>query len=60
MLEGQGGGPFLASSVWVCDAEWCLFVSAHPSLSLPPRGTENVSDRVGRDWSQVLKMKIYF
>lgn len=29
MLEGQGGGPFLASSVWVCDAEWCLFVTAH-------------------------------
>lgn len=36
MLEGQGGGPVLASSVWVGDVEWCLFVSAHPVFPFHP------------------------
>lgn len=60
MLESQRGGPVLASSVQVCDAEWCLFVSAHPVFPLHPAEPKNVSDRVGRDWSHVLEMKIYF
>lgn len=60
MLDWQAGGPVWASSAWVCDFEWCLFVSAHTVFPLHPAEPKKVCDRVGRDWSRVLGMKIYF
>lgn len=58
--EGQEGGPVMASSVWVCDREWCLFVIAHPVF---PFNTAE-SDVSATKWvwirAQVFKMKIYF
>lgn len=36
MLDWQAGGPVWASSAWVCDFEWCLFVSAHAVFPLHP------------------------
>lgn len=34
MLDWQAGGPAWASSAWICDSEWCLFVSAHTVFPL--------------------------
>lgn len=40
---------------------WVVFIcQCSPRLSFPPSGTKNVSYRVGREWSQVPVMKIYF
>lgn len=37
-----------------------VYLSVLTRLSLQPSRTKNVSKRVGRDWSQILQMKIYF
>lgn len=60
MLEWQAGGPAWASSAWITDSEWCLFVSARPVFRLHPAESETVSVRVGQNWFQLLRMEVYF
>lgn len=62
MNVGRAGRRALPFSppVWVCDAEWCLFVNVHPVFPSKPAEPKILSDGVSKDWSQVFKMKIYF
>lgn len=49
MLEWQAGGPFWASSAWIADSEWCLFVSAHPVFRLHPAEPKQLAT----EWAEI-------
>lgn len=49
MLEWQTGGPVWASSAWITDSEWCLFVSAHPAFRLHPAKLRQLAT----EWAEI-------